>query len=291
MAWKEVLNTAKETGERIIGHGPEVDFRREINKEVAIGTPKPRAEKEAFLDRVDKVGDEARLSGAVDYKSKNWRDFEAALNELFDQNDRNTLREDSENPLFFRTIPLGPVSAVEYNRARSYYQGKFDGQSPKHYAINDTANNVKLINELANRIYVDLSPYATNIMDIKAVLTAHPEIGADIGKAMGVKEELEGAEERFSREILHKKEWEQYKKDAGESLKEMILDIPLGVLGKMTKETGKILKNPSQKNIGEAIASLTGAVITATAKELLEAGKFLYGGTKTTLLWLNKLRK
>ena len=291
MVWKEVLNTAKVTGERVIGRGAEVDFRHEISEAVNNGTPKPRAEKEVFLDRVDGVGNEARLSGAVDYRSKNWRDFEAAINELFEDSDKKTFAENSENPLLFRNVAIGPVSPTEYSRANAYFRGKFNGEAPRHFVVNDMAGNVKMMIALVGRIFGELSPFAGNNVDIKAILTAHPEIGADIGMAEKIKQELEKAEERFGREQLHKKVFEQFKEDAGDSLRDMFLGAPMEFLGKMAKTFGRILKNPSQKNVAEGFISFSGAVMRFAAKELLGTAKLAYGGTKTTLLYFNKLRK
>jgi len=291
MVWKEALNTAKEISERAIGHGAEVDFRHEIDEAVDNGTPKPRAEKEAFIDRIDGVGNEARLSGVVDYRSKNWRDFEAALNELFEDNDRKTFAENSENPSFFRNVALGPVRPAEYNKANAYFRGKFNGEAPKHFVVNDMAANVKMMNALVGRIFGELSPVAGNNVDIKAILTAHPEIGADLGMVEKIKQELEKSEERFGREQLHKKEFEQFKEDAGGSLRDMFWGAPMEFLGKAAKTFGKILKNPSQKSIAEGFLSFSGAVMKFAGKELLSTAKLAYGGTKTTLLYLNKLRK
>lgn len=291
MDWKEALNTGKEFGERAIGHGAEVDFRHEIDKAVDRGVPKPRAEKQAFLDRIEGVRDEARLSGAVDYRSENWRDFEAALNELFEDSDRKTFAENSEKPSIFRNVALGPVNPTEYRKADAYFKSKFKGESPRHFAVNDVAGNVKLMNILTGRIFSELSPLAGNSIDIKAILAAHLEIGADIGMVEKIKQELEKAEKRFAREQLHKKEFEQFKHDTGESLRIMFLAIPLRVLGEMGKGIGRFLKNPSQKGFADALTSTVSVVISAMAKELLEAGNILYGGTKTTLLYLNKLRK
>jgi hypothetical protein len=288
MVWKEVVDKAKELGERVSGKGPEVDFRHEIDEAVARGIPKPRAEKETFLDRVDQIEDEIRYTGCMDSKSKHWRGFEAAMNELFSDTEKERFLADAGTPIF-RNIALTPATSAEYNKAKSYFGGKFGGETPSVGVIRDMAQNAKLLREVNARIFGDVSPHAASGVDLRAILATHPEMGADIGMAQMIKDQMIQSEQRFGREVAHKQEWERYKEDASGSLNEIFYKIPCQFLKNFGKNTIKIMKskNMAEAFMGAVVSSSVDAAI-GTAKVGFEGAKLAYGGAKTLALYLNK---
>ena len=278
-----VKKFAKETGEKIIGRGPEVRFRNEVGEYAKNnGTTPEVAQKIIFDNYLRNMRDEARLKGSIDYSSREWRDFEAAMNECFDGTDKARFQEDADDSSIYRRMPTAPTTPSAYSRSKNYYKGKYDGKDPGHAVVMDTAQTTHLIEALGNRFSGDLGPLLGSPDTIKDLMATNPELGADLGKLLQSKGLLEKHESKFKRQLNFEHSIDKFKGDT----KDAIINIFGKGLLRWAKVMGKSAIRPSMGNImkmtGETLR-LMGLTVGAGLKIGASAGR-------TTLSGLNKLR-
>ena len=236
MVWQEAKKFVKETGEKIIGHGPEVKFRNEVDELAKKrGVSREVAEKTIFSSYLGNLEKETKLKGNIDYKSKNWRLFEAALNEIFTPEQLEKFSKNSNDPKIFKTIPGFAVNKADYKKMESYYKANFNGQSPDYTITLDSAENAKMIDKVSNRLDKKLNPLIGNRTSLEMLTIINPEIGADIGKMLLAKEQLEKHENMFGKQIKFEKNMEAFKGDSKKALVNMMWSAPTEWLGQIVK--------------------------------------------------------
>ena len=206
----------KDVGRRIIGQGPEVDFKNRVNEYATLNGVAPEEAQKAILGAdMQSVQDEIGLEGALDRESKTFRQFQAALNEIFTQMEQQQFKIDSSTSAF---TPL-PVSATkanrpELNRSANYYRKKFDGKIPPVPVVRDTAELTKTINALFDRFGSSSAIGGTG--DLNSIMVANPELGADLGKLLLLKQQLEQHEKMFSKGCNFEKSMQDLKNNSRE---------------------------------------------------------------------------
>jgi hypothetical protein len=277
MVWKEVGKWVKETGEKMVGRGQEVKFRNDVQEFAdSHGVTVEEAEKRVFADYLGNVGTEIRMRGCIDSHSEEWRSFEASLNELLSSDERAKLERDANNPGVWRAIHPAPVTGTDYARMERYFRGKFAKQLPKHEMVRRSAEDTKILDGLGRRVDHDLAPLATTPDKLSVILGARPEIGADIGKMMQAKREMEKIERVFGADVRFKEIWEKDKEKMreilgerlGKGVREFLSDVFKGG-AEAVSAAGKVEKVPG------AIVRLSKALIKGIGKATIGGGKIL----------------
>ncbi len=286
MVFEKAGKFLKETGEKIVGRGPEVKFRNTVDDYARDhGTTREVAEKKIFNDYISSVGRETR-TGALDSDSKKWRDFQAAINETLSKSATDRATTDAKNPAVFRNLTFS-VSAAQEKQQEKYYQKKFNGDAPDRAIIEDSAENIEMMNRLLRRLNLDITSNMSNTDDLEALLRSHPEMGADIGKLFQSKQNLEKHERMFGRELQFEKSLEQLKKTSAESLQVMLLDAPMKMLGGILGGAWQVLQQRNLNGFFSAMKSSLKALGAGTAA----AAKLFGASGKTAALYLNTFRK
>lgn len=222
MAFKE---TFKDIGRRVIGQGEEVRFKNEVAEYAAShGISPEQATKTILSDRFRHVGSEIGTNGIIDSKSKDFKQFKAALNEICGRETLRRFSKDGNDSAIFRSLVLPPSTAAEIARVRRYFSHTFKGKTPAHGVMRDSSDNMKLIDALLRRLSSD--PRLGGPDSLQHILTAHPELGADIGKLLDAKSATERHERMFGKDLKFEKTVGEFKKTAQESLTEMLWKAP-----------------------------------------------------------------
>ena len=80
--WDKIKTAAKETGEKVIGRGPEVKFRHEAQDYAdKNGVSIEAAQKNIMAGYFDAFNRKRAVAGTIDYESVEWRAISAAVNE------------------------------------------------------------------------------------------------------------------------------------------------------------------------------------------------------------------
>lgn len=257
----------KDIGRTIIGKGPEVGFKNDAEKYANDnGVPLSEAKKVLFDEAMAHTRNEINYRGCIDSNSKEYRRFQAALNETFSPAELAKFRADSSGPLFSPIIPAPVATDPEKKKMENYYKGKFDGRNPSLAEITMTADNTKGINKLFERLSID--PNFSAATDLNSLMAAHPELGADIGKLMGLKDQVERIEKKFGESV-----------DTAKAREKLVSDFKELFGKKMWKDTSNWLKvvagfgfKPSFNSFGKAVGETgkfmlkgiwAGSVITA----------------------------
>lgn len=107
----------KDIGRHIIGQGEEVRFKNEVAEyATSHGVPFEQATKTILSDRFRNVGSELGTNGIIDAKSKDFKQFRAALNEIFGGEKLKEFSKDGADPTIFRTLLVPPSNPREINR-------------------------------------------------------------------------------------------------------------------------------------------------------------------------------
>lgn len=253
--------TLKNLGRKMTGEAAEVKFNKTVDKyEKTHGVSHEAAEKAIFLDRFNAVQHELTYTRAIDKDT--YRDFVAGLNEIFGKNGVADLKRDGADPAIYRALLLPPASLAEFNQTASYFKTKFENKVPNAAVVKDCAENKKIIDALHTRFMGD--PALAGAGDLEALIAAHPELGADLGKILSAKELSDLHERRFEGDLRFDGSMEKLKATAKESFATMFWKAPSEYL----KAVGKSPKFD----------------LTYFAKTTMETAKFLHkegkAGTK-----------
>jgi hypothetical protein len=290
MVWQEVGKFLKETGEKVIGRGPEVKFRNDVEEFVARhGVSVEEAEKRVFGNYLGGVETEIRMRGCIDSHSKEWRSFEASLNELLSSDERAKLERDANNPRVFRALRAAPVTGTDYARMERYFKGKFAKQSPGYELVRRSAEDTKILDGLGRRVDRDLTPFAASPDKLSVILAARPEISADMGRMIQAKREMEKIERGFGAEVRFKEEWEKDKEKMrelvwtrlGKGVKEFFKEV-WGGGAEAVSAAGKVEKVPG------AVVRLSKALIKGFGKAVMGVAELTYLLGKDAVLYLHK---
>ena len=254
-----IKETFKDIGRKMIGQGEEVRFKNEVAEYAAShGVPLEQATKTILFDRFRNVGSELGTNGIIDARSKDFKQFKAALREICGRETLRRFSKDGNDPTIFRSLLVSPSNPREINHVRSYFSKNFKGKTPAFGVIRDSSDNMKLIGALLRRFSGD--PRLGGPDSFRDILTAHPELGADLGKLFDAKGATERHERMFDKDLKFEKTMGGFKKTAQESLTEMLWKAPGdymtqivkrgldmskgglgGVLGVFMKETGRFM--------------------------------------------------
>lgn len=258
----------KDIKRHLTGEGPEVKFKNAVAQyESANGVSREAAEKAVFLDRFNAVQHELTYTGSLNEEV--YRSFVAGMNEVFGKDGVMDMKRDAVDPTIYRALHIPPVSAAEFNRAADYFKGKFENKTPNAAVVRDCAENKKIIEALHARVAGD--PALAAAADLEALIAAHPELGADLGKIMSAKELSDMHERRFGTSVHFNKSIETLKKTARESLATMAWKAPSDYMKAIAK-TPQLNFDYFAKTCMET-AKLLHEEGKAGSKLLLEMGK------------------
>jgi len=230
-----------------------------------------------------KIQAEILSNSAIDYQSKEFKKFSAATKELFGNTSLDKFKKDAEDVSIFKRITIARSTAPEIKKIKEYYETSF-----KRYhkdidvknilkgetaVIHDSAQDVKIIDELITRLAFSLGSFGTT--DLTSALSANPDVAADLGKILLAKEALEKHERKLSA-ILR---FEKTKKEVNNNLADFFWKNPTEWFGEVMKST--ITLKP---NIGKTF----GACFKMAGKTTW-SGLKLMGGTLALLeTYINK---
>lgn len=282
MAWEDVKKFVKETGEKIIGKGPEVGFRNEVIEESkTTGDPPEMVQKRKFADIADNVSHEISSVGFIEEGSEDWREFNAAINELFTPVEIKEFEESSNNPSVFRHPPPFRATSRDHAKMTSNFQRKFDGDAPAFAVIRDSTDNALMLRNLSDRLNGELAAHSSSPDSISDIIKTRPEIGADIGMIMQLEETIKTHERMFGKEKNFHESMQRLKSEGVEALTTMLWSAPVKLLGTMLKEAF----NPNFK----AFVRVMGATLKFVGEELVSGSKLITRGADATATYLNKL--
>ena len=222
----------KDLGRRMTGEGAEVRFKNDVAKyESAHGVSHEAAEKAVFMDRFNAVQHELVYTRKIEEET--YRAFVAGLSEVFGRNGVDGMKRDAADPAIYRALHLAPVSPAEFNQTLNYFKSKFDQKAPNAAVVRDCAENKKTIEALHARFMGD--PALAGAGNLEALIAAHPELGADLGKVLSAKELSDMHERRFGTGIRFKESMEKLKTTGKESLATMFWKAPAEYVKAITK--------------------------------------------------------
>lgn len=221
----------KDIGRQLTGEGLEVKFKNEVSRyEAAHGVLREEAEKAIFLDRFNAVQHE--LTYTRNIAEDTYRAFVASLNEVFEKDGVADMKRDSTAAIY-RALSLPPASLAEFNQSANYFKTKFGNKVPNAAVIKDCAENKKIIDALHSRFTGD--PALAMAGDLRALIAARPELGADLGKVLSVKELSDMHERRFETGLRFNGSMEKLKATVKESVATMFWKAPSEYLKVVSK--------------------------------------------------------
>lgn len=213
----------KDIGRRLTGEGPEVKFKSTVDQyERSHRVSHEAAQKAVFMERLNAVQHELTYTRAINEDT--YRAFVAGLNEVFGKDGVVDMKRDAADPMIYRALMLPPASLAEFNQSASYFKTKFANKVPNAAVIKDCAENKKIIEALHARFAGD--PALAGASDLEALIAAHPELGADLGKILSAKEMSDMHERKFESGLHFKKSMEAFGNTTKESLGTMIWKAP-----------------------------------------------------------------
>ncbi len=216
----------KETGERMIGRGAEVRFRKEVKKYAREnGVSVIQAEKAVFEDRVDTM-DQAILRGeTLCEKLSAFREFQGALREILGRDAPEQLRKDAANPAVCRALVIPSPNRDEIKESLDIWKKEFSGRVPNNRVVQDTAEQIKLMRAVFDEVRTD--PAFVGPDNLRDIFTTHPELGADIGKSLIAKDTLEIHERMFTRALAFERSREVFIRTTKDALANMFWRAPV----------------------------------------------------------------
>lgn len=255
----------RDLGRTIIGQGPEVRFKNDAEKYAKDNSITiDEAKKVLFDNAMADAENEVIYKGCINFDSKEYRRFQAALNEIFSFTELSKFRADASTSVFKPLVPPSiPPTPAEYKKIENYYNGKFDKKHPSSPEITKTAENTKGINRLFQRLSID--PNLLSATNLNILMATHPELGADLGKIMGLKDQIEKIEQKFEKGV-----------DSDKANEKLVSDLKELLGKKMWKGTYDWLKIVTNSGLDPNFKSFSKAV-GATGKLVFEGA---WAGTK-----------
>ncbi|MEK7511591.1 MAG: hypothetical protein AAB575_01100 [Patescibacteria group bacterium] len=201
--WDKIKTAATETGEKLIGRGPEVKFRHEAQEYADTkGVSIEAAQKSIMGSYFDALNRKRAVSGAIDYESKEWRAISAAVNETMGADGIEELKKTADNPAY--PCPAMALSTAEFRRVYSsqenYYKRKFESKAPVYAVLSDCANNAAMFDRYGRDVEGFIKEACGNSIPAEALFAANPTLKAEFGKMFQLKELLEKHEDRFRKD-------------------------------------------------------------------------------------------
>lgn len=270
MDFKEQI---KNVGRQLIGQGREVKFAKAVEEfETTKGVSREEAEKAIFIERIKTVQDRIKFSGTLGADVEELKELEAAMNEIFKGDGLERLKESSADSAIFRTLSLPPIALKNVKDAESYFKSKFDKKAPAEVVLKDYAQNGQLIEALLKRFSGDPS-LRSGTDSLEAIIAAHPELGADLGKILEARRLMARHEKCFKKDLNFDATLESFKKTARETLTEMLWKAPVDSMS-------AIMKSMSSGSFGSCIETFFKETIKFSAREVWAGTKLLAGSAK-----------
>lgn len=209
------------------GAGAEVRFKRDVETYAAAhGVSTEESRKAVLADRITAVEQEMVLTGVVDRKSRAARELQGSLYQVFGGQTVGRFRRDANNDALMRPLALAHPTHIEIGTWRSHLRGRNGGRHPWNELDISTAAAAEMsrMRELLDRFSSD--PRLAGAGDLRVIVAAHPELGADIGGMLEAKDMLERHETRFGKLIRYEAATEKYKTEAGRSINEIFVRAP-----------------------------------------------------------------
>ena len=142
MAFTEKLT---QFGEKMMGRGPEVKVRNDVDSYISGGETRTQAEKWVLRDRMSLLLGELGSEGSLGDSAQTPRHFEAVFSELFGADKIEQFKKDALDPTKLKPITPAPVTSKETNAARGGFSRRYKGESPDYTVLNDCAQKTNLI--------------------------------------------------------------------------------------------------------------------------------------------------
>lgn len=279
-----IKKSIENVGRRLIGKGREVVFSNSVAEyEESSGVSKEEAEKVIFLERFKSLSDELTLTGTLDFKSQEYRDFTAGMNEVFGTTDIEAFKADALLSTF--PYPSVAVSPAEFKQMKKQFQDFFEGNAPCNSVLAETAENIKEMKELLARF--SSHPGLGSTPTLQDLISAYPDAGADLGMILLLKEHIDKNIEQFESSLGFEKELDNLKKQTKEIISASTLGEVGRFFGSIWKSTGEVTKG----NFAGAMLHASTAVARLTTKGLIGAGKLEVAFAKTGASYINKSMK
>lgn len=268
----------KDIGRTIIGQGSEVRFKNDTEIYAKDhGVTINEARKVLFGDAITNAKNEIIYKGCIDSDSEEYQRFRAALNEIFSTVELLKFQADASTSVF-KSMTTPPVTSAEYKKAENYYNGKFDKKHPSTPEVHKTAENTKEISQLLQRFSSD--PALTTAFDLNHIMTIRPDLGADIGKIMDLKNQMEKIEKKFEKGVDFDKSMERLKDDSKELLGKKVWKDTYAWL-KIVTNSGL---HPSFKSFFKAV----GATGKLTLQGVWDGSKLVADIVEASVLYVRK---
>ena len=190
--------TIENVGKRVIGKGPEVAFGNDVEKySKENSVTEDEARKTIFFDNLNTLSDEFHLTGSMEFDSTEYRNFWAGMRETFTESELETFKSNSLLPTF-PSIPV-TISPREFAQMKKKFQDHFEGNNPNNTILKETAENIKEMRQLLNRI--STCPGISTSSSMTDLLTLHPEVAEDFGRIVYLKEQIDSARESFGNDV------------------------------------------------------------------------------------------
>ncbi|MCX6789846.1 MAG: hypothetical protein NTZ42_04565 [Candidatus Gribaldobacteria bacterium] len=260
-----------ETGEKIIGRGPEVTLRHNV-KEYADnnGVSAEQAQKVIFQHYLADLQGSLN-KGILDIKDKDWRKIEAFYNEVFGKEGKENFETLAETPGVYINSGLAAPSDKEKKAWGAHFESRY-GAKPKDLELTDTTQTFRLVKFLSMRLSALTTASIGDPRNLEDLIAADARFGADLGKLLQAREVLVNREKCFKTECHHKESVDNLKASAKKDLGDFFLMNGVNALKEISK--GKF--NPLSI-AGRLMVSLPKFV----GKEMLSLGKFGYHATET----------
>lgn len=259
------------------GRGAEVRFKRDVETYAAAhGVAAAEAQKAVLADRAVALEQEMHLTGVLDQKSRAAQEFQGSLYEVFGGQTVGRFRRDSNNDALMRPLALAHPTHTEIGTWRSHLRGQNGGRHPWNELDISTAaaSEMSRMRELLGRFSSD--PRLAGAGELRAIVAANPELGADIGGLLEARDMLERHETRFGKLIRYEAASEKYKTEAKKAIHEMFVRAPFEwardavVQGVFRRQWGKALGATLKVIFREAYQ-----VLNLTTRTILQVDNFL----------------
>lgn len=224
-AWDKIKTVAKETGEKVIGRGPEVKFRHEAQEYAKKNSVSVEIAQKAVLEKYfGDLSTRVSITRSVEYDSKEWRAIVAAVNETLGPRGIEDLIKTANDPRYPGTKwPMTPASSRQaYAGQENYFKKKFEGRAPDYAVLKDNAENMNTFVKYGVNLEGLLSTYGGHAASLDKVLAANPKIKAEFGRLFQLKALMEKHEDRFKKDMNFEKTWNASKVELQKSVKEML---------------------------------------------------------------------
>src|SRR3989339_1900581 len=122
----DIKEQIKNVGRQLIGQGREVKFLKAVEEfETANSVSREEAEKAVFLEKIKSVRDRIAFSKMIGADAEEMKDLEAAMREVFKDDNLEKFKENAGDSTIFRTLSIPPVALRDVRVVEAYFKKKF----------------------------------------------------------------------------------------------------------------------------------------------------------------------